>query len=290
MKENKSTYIGSTRFYKNLLLVIVLAVIALSVFFALYYRGQYRQLLKGHGGGTDSAEYSANADAIYYQELYPDFYAPQEYAATERSANEAFLTFNVSNYADVPDILDELSEKQVKATFFLTGTESEEDTALIRRIVEEGHSVGMLSWGQDYAACYSTVESYLADMYQIYTYLEKATGTAPTIFRFFGGSINSDNGGIYRELVAEMVRRGFVPYDWNVSLQDGQTTPTADAQVAKVQDALERMDRIVVLIEDKQDHEILMETLPRVIDAIQTAGLSLKSLAPGIKPVLFAYS
>ena len=50
------------------------------------------------------------------------------------------------------------------------------------------------------------------------------TSIKPEIFRFPGGSINAHNRGIYQEIISEMLRRGFLYYDWNVSTQDTSRT------------------------------------------------------------------
>ena len=42
-----------------------------------------------------------------------------------------------------------------------------------------------------------------------------AVGAAPQVFRFPGGSVNAYNGATYRDIISEMVRRGFVYFDWN---------------------------------------------------------------------------
>ena len=290
MKRQKASYFGSVRFYKNLIFIVVLLLVFLGVFFSLHYRSRYKELLKKTVVSDGTVDYSVEAEGPYYQSLYPDFYAPQEYGATVRRSREVYLTFDILSYQGTEDILKTLQEKNVKATFFVTGSSDPEEQKILKEIVDNGHTIGMLSWSKDYATVYGSVESYLADMHQISTYIHEATGVTPVVFRFLGGSINSYNTGIYRELIAEMVRRGFVPYDWNVSTQEGQTTPTAEAQTAVVTGALEHMDRAIVLLQDTQDQQILMQALPEIIDAVQATDYSMNPLDPEIKPILFSYN
>ena len=150
----------------------------------------------------------------------------------------------------------------------------------------------MGSWSNDYTAMYSSVESYLADMYALYTYIEKTTGVTPTVFRFAGGSINSYNAGIYRELIAEMIRRGFVPYDWNLSADGGagSTQLSAEELVLHVGDALTGLDRAVVLLHDDASHTTTLEALPGIIAVLEENSFTLAPLTPDVKPVLFAYT
>lgn len=289
MEEKKSSYIGSVRFYKNLILLFVLLTIGLGIFFSIHYKSRYDALLHRTTGSNGVIDFSVEAEGPYYQSLYSDFYAPQDYDATARRSREAYLTFNILSYNNTEQILALLREKDIKATFFVTGPGDADVQQLLRDIVSDGHTLGMLSWSKDYATVYGSVDNYLADMHQLSIFIEEATGVKPTVFRFLGGSINSYDAGNYRELIAEMVRRGFVPYDWNVSVQDGQNTPTAEAQAKTVSEALERMDRAVILLQDTQEEEILMEALPGIVDTIREAGFAIKPLTPEIKPVLFAY-
>lgn len=57
----------------------------------------------------------------------------------------ASLTFNVSwGEENVEPILDILQEKDVTATFFVSGVWSERHVELLQRMVEEGHEVGTM--------------------------------------------------------------------------------------------------------------------------------------------------
>ena len=56
------------------------------------------------------------------------------------------LTFDDGPTAHVSEVLATLAAKQVKATFFLIGSEIERDPADARAIVTAGHQVGNHSW------------------------------------------------------------------------------------------------------------------------------------------------
>ena len=295
MPEN-TRYIGSVRFYKNmLLLVIVLLVVGLAAL-TLYYHHRYERavtILEQEYNLVPEDFSGVESDPLSYQTLYPDFYAPQEYEATVRTANTAYLTFNGGPSERTDELLTLLAEQNIQATFFVSGNVSNDPQydARLRAIVEGGHTLGMGSWSNDYSAVYSSVESYLADMYALYTYIETATGVKPTVFRFIGGSINSYDAGLYHELIAEMVRRGFVPYDWNLSADGGAggTQLSADELVLRVDDALVGLDRAILLLHDDASRTTTMEAMPGIIACLQQHGFSLAPLTPEVKPVLFAY-
>ena len=292
----KTRYIGSVRFYKNILLVVIVVLVLGLAALALYNHHRYEQavsLLEQQFGVVPNDFADVDSDPLAYQTLYPDFYAPQEYAATERSANVAYLTFNGGPSSCTDGLLPLLAEKGAQATFFVSGnvTNDPQYDARLRAIIDGGHTLGMGSWSNDYSAVYSSVESYLADMYALFQYIEKATGVKPTVFRFIGGSINSYDAGLYHELIAEMIRRGFVPYDWNLSADGGAggTQLSAEELVLRVEDSLVGLDRAVLLLHDDASRITTLEAMPGIIDCLQQHGFTLAPLTPEVKPVLFAY-
>ncbi len=295
MPEN-NRYIGSVRFYKNMLLLVIVFLVAGLAALSLYNHHRYVQvaslLEQGYGAVPDDFA-DVDTDPLAYQTIYPDFYAPQEYAATERITNTAYLTFNGGPSECTDALLTLLAEQGVQATFFVSGNimnDPQYDSRL-RAIVDGGHTLGMGSWSNDYSAVYSSVESYLADMYALYQYIETATGVKPTVFRFIGGSINSYDAGLYHELIAEMIRRGFVPYDWNLSADGGAggTQLSAEELVLRVNDALAGLDRAILLLHDEASRTTTLESVPGIIECLHQHGFTLAALDPSVKPVLFAY-
>ena len=292
----KTRYVGSVRFYKNMLLIVIILLIAALSALALYNHHRYEQvaaLLEQEYGAVPNDFADVDSEPLAYQTLYPDFYAPQEYAATTRITKTAYLTFNGGPSARTDELLTLLAQQGVQATFFVSGnvTDDPQYDARLRAIVEGGHTLGMGSWSNDYSAVYSSVESYLADMYALYQYIETTTGVKPTVFRFIGGSINSYDAGLYHELIAEMIRRGFVPYDWNLSADGGAggTQLSAEELVLRVSDSLVGLDRAILLLHDDASRTTTLEAVPGIIDYLQQQGFTLAALTPEIKPVLFAY-
>ena len=78
----------------------------------------------------------------------------------------------------------------MKATFFVVGKESEEAQAAMRRIVEDGHTLGMHSYSHVYQDIYHSVDNFSADFEKLKEYLKEVTGTDCKFYRFPGGSSN----------------------------------------------------------------------------------------------------
>ena len=228
--------------------------------------------------------------APHYQELYPDFYAPQTLSLTEKPDDTIYLTFDDGPSPRTPEVLEILREKEVKATFFVVGQNDEESLQWMRDIVAEGHTIGMHSYSHQYKKLYTSVESFLEDMYQNFSQIKEATGVTPTVFRFPGGSINAYNTGINQDIITEMLRRGFVPYDWNISSEDAASKPPSAATiVAGVTAQAQRVNRGVVLMHDSDYKYTTVAALPEMIELLKEQGFSFSAITPSTQPVLFDY-
>jgi len=308
-KARWSNYFGSVRFFKNLILAAVLILIITPWFFVADLAVKYaqtkenleytRQMLESSLMGTSDDLPSGenlyggggiNAQVPYYQELYPDFYAPQALSLTEYNENTIYLTFDDGPSPRTPEILQILEEKDVKATFFVVGQTDEESYQWMRDIVNSGHTLGMHTYSHKYNVIYDSVESYLDDMYKIFSQIKEVTGTTPTVFRFAGGSVNAYNTGINQEIISEMMRRGFVPYDWNISSEDAATKPPAAATIVNnVVSQSQKVNRGVVLMHDSDYKYTTVQALPDMIDYLKEEGFSFSKITPQTQPVLFAY-
>lgn len=289
----------SVRFYKRLILAVLALLIliptVLAVRFGLQNAKLKKQLTEGAApsGPTVSSGNSVALDAeeIDYQLLYPELYSAARVPVQRlRAEKTVYLTFDCSPNDNTERVLDILSEYGVKGTFFLSGSADPDTPALMKRVAQEGHAVGVGSYSNSYQGVYSSVSAYLDDFAQIFKAVEEATGTAPEIFRFPGGSVNAYNSGIYQELIAEMLRRGFVFFDWNASGEDSQTGElTAEAIRNNVLTNMEGKDRGIVQLRDAVGKEPVADALPGVIEELRDKGYRFEPLSAEVLPVVFSY-
>ncbi|MDR0986133.1 MAG: polysaccharide deacetylase [Ruminococcus sp.] len=223
-----------------------------------------------------------------YQKLYPDLYTdpPTEFII---DTGAAYLTFDDGPSSHTEDILYILDSYGVKATFFFSGGESEADKETMKRAADEGHTIGVHSLSHNYTEVYASVESFLEDFNNTYQNVFDATGIKPQIFRFAGGSINNYNRFVYKEIIAEMTRRGFVYYDWNVSGADAVEGATWTSIYRSVVDGAEPHinDRAIILLHDSKSRTVTV--VEDVIDELTRMGYHFEPLSHDIMPVTFAY-
>ncbi len=302
-------YIGSVRFFKNLILLFVIIFITVPTVFAFRYKAQVsalndrltqqqaQQAAENEKLNQQIQALQEELDTFHidpegpaYQSLYPDFYAPQQLSATEREDNVMYLTFDDGPSYRTPEVLDILRQESVKATFFVIGSDSEIRREWMRQIVADGHTIAMHTYTHDYDDIYASVEAYLDDMYRIFTMIREATGVTPTHFRMPGGSVNGYNYEVTQEIITEMLRRGFVPHDWNISSGDASSGgATADEILYNVLRGTGN-SRGIVLMHDSAAKYTTVEALQSVIWNLRQLGYTFDALQPDTAPLLFSYA
>lgn len=300
----KEPYFGSVRFFKNMILLVVILMVLIPTVMVVVRGNQLEKLEQQEANMRQELEIVSaellefqeeetkelGVDVISYQTMYPDFYAPEPLTATEEASKVIYLTFDDGPSERTVEILEILREKDVKATFFVIGRTDEDSLNLMKEIVEEGHAIAMHTYSHRYTDIYASVEDYLADMYKLFVLIRDTTGVEPSIFRFPGGSINGYNKGVYQQLEAEMLRRGFVPYDWNLSSGDASGTKASAAQIINnVVGPAKKLDRGIVLMHDSEPKTSTVEALVPMIDQLSELGFTFDKLTSAVKPVLFGY-
>ncbi|GHU52381.1 hypothetical protein FACS1894132_01890 [Clostridia bacterium] len=93
----------------------------------------------GYGQGKNTDSLNRPTGALDFNAQYSKY---NSYALNEND-NRIILTFD-QGYENgyTTKILDTLKEKNVKAIFFLTGDYAEKETALVERMIAEGHIIG----------------------------------------------------------------------------------------------------------------------------------------------------
>lgn len=193
----------------------------------------------------------------------------EENQAESTDVHKVYLTFEDGPSEHTAEILDVLKDKGVSATFFVTGQEDEAAHALYKRIVEEGHTLGMHSYSNKYSTIYHSEDNFKEDVTKLRAYLLGITGVEPVYYRFPGGSSNQITNVPMENFIHYLNKEGLVYYDWNVS--SGDTTMnayTTDEIVANVIDDVVKYKTSVVLFHDAKDAAITAEALEAVIEAL----------------------
>lgn len=147
-------------------------------------------------------------------------------------------------------VLDTLKEKNVKATFFVVGENVIKHPEIAKRIVEEGHAIGIHCYNHNYDNLYASVDSYLEDFEKAQKAVQDITGLEVKLFRFPGGSVNNHNKTVNAEIVKEMTARGYIYYDWNASLEDAVTKSEPQQLITNARETTLQRKKVVMLAHD----------------------------------------
>ena len=181
--------------------------------------------------------------------------------------HKVYLTFDDGPSANTDQILDILDEYGVKATFFVVGKEGYNDQ--YRRIVEEGHTLGMHSYSHVYRDIYESVEAYGQDLEKLHTYLYELTGVDSRIVRLPGGSSNTVSKDKIQDIIAYLGQQGMTYYDWNVSSGDAASGYVSAQQIAdNVLNHVSEHHTSIVLMHDASGKNTTVEALPIILEKI----------------------
>ena len=88
-----------------------------------------------------------------------------------------YLTFDDGPSAEnTSAVLDVLKSRNIKATFFVGGQNVRKHPDVARRIVAEGHTIGIHCNRHDYEQIYQSTASYLEDFNEAYKTVLEVTG------------------------------------------------------------------------------------------------------------------
>lgn len=135
------------------------------------------------------------------------------------TAKTIYLTFDDGPGPYTGKLLDTLKRYDVKATFFVTDSGYSET---MKRIVNEGHSIGIHTMDHDYKKIYSSANAFYDDLLGMQQVIEDTTGVRTYLMRFPGGSSNvmSSVPGLMSLLSKSVIAAGFRYFDWNVDSKD----------------------------------------------------------------------
>lgn len=173
---------------------------------------------------------------------------------------EVYLTFDDGPSTVVTArILDTLKKEGVPATFFIVGDRISGREAVLKRIAEEGHTLGVHSMTHRYGEIYSGDEAFRKDVEACALAIEKVTGKKPEVYRFPGGGRRPSKEAMLREM-------GYRTVWWNAVNGDEEIAhASAETLVSTAIKTSTGKRRVVLLMHDSAPHTATAEALPAII-------------------------
>ena len=193
-----------------------------------------------------------------------------------------YLTFDDGPSNNItPLILDLLKQEQIRATFFVLGTNVNYHPEIVQRAYNEGHYIANHGFTHRYAEIYENTETILNDYLQCNQALKKALNNEnyeSKIYRYPGGS----TGGRFHDTKAtgkKLLKENHIAYlDWNALTCDAEGTPTKESIIENLHKTVGDKQVVVLLMHDSSSKILTYETLPEVIAFFREKGYSFKNL------------
>lgn len=248
-------------------------------------------LMQAENGSYATTQVSGETVVAGAEDAFPELYTEAATVADVPAEEKiCYLTFDDGPSVNTEKVMKILAEYDAKATFFVVGTQihaGTEDT--LRKLLEEGHAIGIHAYAHNYKALYQSENSFLQDYERVAKLLREQFGTEATFFRFPGGSNCTYLNGSGKSLIAEMHRRGYRCFDWNVSGEDSVGEPTVESILQNVYRDVFRYNHPVILLHDSGGADATVEALPKLLQRLKEEGYRFETLE-GVEEYVFPKS
>lgn len=134
----------------------------------------------------------------------------------ETDVEVIYLTFDDGPSEYTEQLLDLLKAHHMKATFFMLGPEMERYPEVVKRIVEEGHAVGVHGISHEKDIFYKGIQGPVNEMNEANDILEEISGQRTSLARPPYGS----SPYLTKKQAACLENAHYVVWDWNVDSRD----------------------------------------------------------------------
>ncbi|AJS58136.1 polysaccharide deacetylase [Paenibacillus sp. IHBB 10380] len=236
---------------------------------------------------TDKSAKLSNKQFI---DLYKDTLKQQQPSTVvKKNGNKGnkkviYLTFDDGPTATSTPLLNILSKYDAKATFFMVGPNITKYPQVVKRMVKEGHGLGLHSMTHVQSKFYKSPSSALQEMNQTNENLFKVTKLKTSLIRTPYGS-KPYFGKSYRDVV---LSQGYHLWDWNVDSEDWKYKYDSQKiynsvlkQVNKVHK--EKVTPIILM----HDQKATLKVLPQILEKLKKDGYEFKAITKDMTPANF---
>ena len=187
-----------------------------------------------------------------------------------------FLTFDdgPSRSVTIP-ILDILKQYNIKASFFVLGSNAERYPEVIKRAYQEGHYIGNHGFTHVYKNIYASPQAVLDEYNWTETAIKNAIGDQSynsRLFRFPGGTVGGKYSQIKSEAVNLLNQNNIAHIDWNALTADSAGLTNINDMLTYVESTIKNKTSIVILMHDNGTKKTTCELLPELIKWLQGKG------------------
>lgn len=171
--------------------------------------------------------------------------------------NKIALTFDDGPCRKTNEVLDVLRKHEVKATFFLIGKNISGNEAILKRMVDEGHSVGSHSYSHHFWIDLWGKKKLKEDIEKSLAEIKNCTGKEVKLFRPPYGVTTPNFAHVLKELNLQSI-------GWNMRSYD-TSTPELNKVLARVLQQTKKGS--IILLHDRLEY--MPELLDKLIPALK---------------------
>ncbi|MNM59737.1 Peptidoglycan-N-acetylglucosamine deacetylase [compost metagenome] len=195
-------------------------------------------------------------------------------AAALQNTKVVYLTFDDGPNQYTDQILNILSKNDIHATFFMIGSQLQDEKTSVERLIHEGHYPGLHSMSHSYNKLYKSGGSahFIQEFKQEQALLYKLTGVKSSLIRAPYGSAPQ----IGYNFRTDIYGAGFKMWDWTVDSKDWSYEGKPEKVIQQVKRQVHRKQEVILMHEKKQT----VQALPQIIAYLQHQGYSFAVYKP----------
>lgn len=199
-----------------------------------------------------------------------------------KDGKRVFLTFDDGPSETVTTkILDILDKYDIKATFFVLGSNVKSYPEIIKREYSSGHYVANHGYTHKYNKIYKNSNTILEEYNKTEKAIQDALGNpeySSNLFRFPGGSYGGPYEKVKKKAKKELNKQGIAYLDWNALTYDAEGADTKEEIMSNLKETMNGWNNVVILMHDAPDKKITYETLEDVIKYLKKNGYAFKNM------------
>ncbi|WP_315078926.1 polysaccharide deacetylase family protein [uncultured Clostridium sp.] len=196
-----------------------------------------------------------------------------------------YLTFDDGpSYKITNKVLDILKEKEIKATFFLIGNQIEGKEDTVKRINNDGHSIGLHTYTHKFNCIYCSEDKFIQEMIDCRNEINRVVGISPNIIRFPGGSYKHLN----KKYLKKLHDNNLKIYDWNLDNEDGLNPKIPPYKLyRKAINGSKDLPNIILLMHCTDMHKNTCKALPEIIEYYKSQGYEFRTITEDTPEMYF---
>lgn len=196
-----------------------------------------------------------------------------------------YLTFDDGpSYKVTDQVLDILKENEVKATFFLIGNQIKGRENVVKRIYDEGNSIGLHTYTHKFKKIYCNEDKFIQEMLICRIQINNVIGISPNIIRFPGGSSKHLNNRCLKKLHENKLK----VYDWNMDNADGLNPKLSPYELfRKSIKGSKKLSNIILLLHCTDMNSNTCKALPQIIEYYKSQGYEFRTITEDTPELYF---